>query len=68
MLESKGYTVLAFCGLGDYKGTSGKKKIFPKGETSPPAEGLAKLKSLEGEWMDVDGVFGEKGKVAVSRG
>jgi hypothetical protein len=30
LLEAKGYTVLAFCGLGDYKGTSGKKKIFPK--------------------------------------
>ena len=21
---------MAFCGLGDYKGTSGKKKMFPK--------------------------------------
>jgi hypothetical protein len=30
LLESKGYKVMAFCGLGDYKGTSGKKKIFPK--------------------------------------
>jgi hypothetical protein len=29
-LEGKGYTVMAFCGLGDYKGTSGKKKVFPK--------------------------------------
>jgi hypothetical protein len=30
LLESKGYKVMAFCGLGDYKGTSGKKKIYPK--------------------------------------
>jgi hypothetical protein len=30
LLESKGYTVMAFCGLNDYKGTSGKQKIFPK--------------------------------------
>jgi hypothetical protein len=30
LLESKGYKVMAFCGLGDYKGTSGKKKVFPK--------------------------------------
>ena len=28
---------MAFCGLGDYKGTSGKKKIFPKAETSKAA-------------------------------
>ena len=34
--------------------------------SSPAAEGLAKLKSLQGEWIDVDGVFGEKGKVAVT--
>jgi hypothetical protein len=33
LLESKGYKVLAFCGLGDYKGTSGTKKVFPK---APP--------------------------------
>lgn len=33
---------------------------------SPAAEGLARLKALEGEWIDVDGVFGEKGKVAVT--
>jgi hypothetical protein len=30
MLEQKGYQVLAFCGLSDYKGVSGKKKVFPK--------------------------------------
>jgi len=30
LLESKGYTVMAFCGLSDYKGKSGKPKIFPK--------------------------------------
>jgi hypothetical protein len=28
--------VLAFCGLGDYKGNSGKKKIFPKATPPPP--------------------------------
>ena len=33
---------------------------------TPAAEGLAKLKSLQGEWIDVDGVFGEKGRVAVT--
>jgi hypothetical protein len=27
---------MAFCGLGDYKGTSGKKKIFPKADPKPP--------------------------------
>jgi hypothetical protein len=32
----------------------------------PAAQGLAKLKALEGDWIDVDGVFGEKGKVAVT--
>ena len=26
---------MAFCGLGDYKGTSGKKKIFPKAPPKP---------------------------------
>jgi hypothetical protein len=33
---------------------------------SPAADGLARLKSLQGDWIDVDGVFGEKGKVAVT--
>jgi hypothetical protein len=33
---------------------------------SPAAEGFAQLKTLEGDWIDVDGVFGEKGKVAVT--
>jgi hypothetical protein len=33
---------------------------------SPAAEGLDRLKALEGEWIDVDGAFGEKGKVAVT--
>ena len=28
--------------------------------------GLEKLKALEGEWIDVDGVFGTKGAVAVT--
>jgi hypothetical protein len=30
LLESKGYKVMAFCGLNDYKGKSGKAKVFPK--------------------------------------
>ena len=34
--------------------------------SSPAADGFARLKALEGEWIDVDGVFGEKGKVAVT--
>lgn len=33
---------------------------------SPAAQGLERLKALAGEWIDVDGVFGEKGKVAVT--
>jgi hypothetical protein len=33
---------------------------------TPATQGLAKLKALEGEWVDVDGVFGTKGKVAVT--
>jgi hypothetical protein len=32
----------------------------------PAALGLAKLKALEGDWIDVDGVFGDKGKLAVT--
>jgi hypothetical protein len=34
--------------------------------STPAAQGLAKLKALEGDWIDADGVFGEKGKVAVT--
>jgi len=30
LLEGKGYKVMAFCGLSDYTGKSGKKKLFPK--------------------------------------
>jgi hypothetical protein len=33
---------------------------------SPAADGFARLKTLQGDWIDVDGVFGEKGKVAVT--
>ena len=33
---------------------------------SPAAQGFDRLKALAGEWIDVDGVFGEKGKVAVT--
>jgi hypothetical protein len=30
LLESKGYRVMAFCGLNDYRGAGGRKKVFPK--------------------------------------
>jgi hypothetical protein len=30
---------MAFCGLGDYKGRNGKKKIFPKADTRKPGTG-----------------------------
>ena len=33
---------------------------------SPAVQGFDRLKALAGEWIDVDGVFGEKGKVAVT--
>jgi hypothetical protein len=33
---------------------------------SPAADGFARLKALQGDWVDVEGVFGEKGKVAVT--
>jgi hypothetical protein len=33
---------------------------------SPAVQGFDRLKTLAGEWIDVDGVFGEKGKVAVT--
>lgn len=33
---------------------------------SPAADAFAKLKTLQGDWIDADGVFGEKGKVAVT--
>jgi hypothetical protein len=36
-------------------------------QTKSPAEaGFDKLKALQGDWIDADGVFGEKGKVAAS--
>lgn len=38
----------------------------PAQTTSPAAEAFARLKSLEGDWIDVEGVFGEKGRVAVT--
>ena len=34
--------------------------------TSAAQLGLEKLKALEGDWIDVDGVFGKKGTVAVT--
>ena len=33
---------------------------------SAAAQGLEKLKALEGEWIDTEGVFGTKGAVAVT--
>src|SRR5262245_1864518 len=33
---------------------------------SPATLGFERLKALEGEWIDVDGVFGEKGRVRVT--
>ena len=36
-------------------------------QTKSPAEsGFDRLKGLQGEWIDVDGVFGEKGKVVAT--
>jgi len=34
--------------------------------TGAAARGFERLKALEGEWIDVDGVFGTKGAVAVT--
>ena len=33
---------------------------------TPAADAFERLKSLEGEWIDVDGIFGAKGAVAVT--
>src|SRR5687767_11220580 len=33
---------------------------------SPAAQGLDKLKALQGDWIDVEGAFGTKGAVAVT--
>lgn len=35
MLESRGYAVMAFCGLADHQGQNGRKKIFPKAPKPP---------------------------------
>src|SRR5262245_12572403 len=35
-------------------------------KTSPAAEAFERLKALQGDWIDVDGAFGEKGAVAVT--
>ena len=34
-------------------------------DKTPAVQGFERLKTLEGEWIDVDGVFGAKGAVAV---
>jgi hypothetical protein len=39
---------------------------YPQSSTQPAAGGFDKLKALEGEWVDVEGVFGKKGAVAVT--
>jgi hypothetical protein len=33
---------------------------------SPAVQGFERLKALHGDWIDADGAFGEKGKVAVT--
>jgi hypothetical protein len=33
---------------------------------SSAVDGFQRLKALEGDWIDADGIFGEKGKVAVT--
>jgi hypothetical protein len=42
----------------------------PSSSSAPPpsaaADAFAKLKTLHGDWIDVDGTFGEQGKVAVT--
>lgn len=38
----------------------------PAQPPGPAAAGFARPKALEGEWIDVDGAFGEKGRVAVT--
>ena len=35
-------------------------------QSAPAANAFERLKSLEGEWIDVEGVFGTKGAVAVT--
>jgi hypothetical protein len=40
--------------------------IAPAQTTSAAVQAFERLKSLEGEWIDVDGVFGTKGAVAVT--
>ena len=38
----------------------------PAAQSVPAAQAFDKLKALEGDWIDVDGVFGTKGAVAVT--
>ena len=35
-------------------------------DLTPAQQGLARLKALEGDWIDVDGAFGTKGALAVT--
>lgn len=51
--------VLAACMTAAAAVVSGQTKL-------PAAEAFEKLKALDGEWLDADGVFGEKGKIAVT--
>lgn len=59
-MAMRAFVVVAFLGL-----ASGAP-AQPAAPATPAAQGFARLKALEGEWIDVEGVFGEKGKVAVT--
>ena len=37
-----------------------------QGAGQPAAAAFEKLKALEGDWVDVEGIFGKKGAVAVT--
>jgi hypothetical protein len=44
----------------------GMQAVGTAQKASPAAEAFERLKALQGDWIDVDGAFGEKGKVAVT--
>jgi hypothetical protein len=54
------------CSLGAIVIVSALVLAQSPGKASAAADGLEKLKTLQGEWIDVDGVFGQKGAVAVT--
>jgi hypothetical protein len=50
-----------------YAGICISAAVLAMGQAKSPAvQAFEKLKALEGEWIDVDGAFGEKGKIAVT--